>query len=242
MRVSLVWQAITAPQQDYGLVIGLIGEDGLAYATTPQPLVATNYPTSEWRRGEILQANYTLLLPPELASGDYTLAMRLLDLETGSTISDRALQPLAVEGRLRDFDVPDPSHLLNVDFGTTIRLIGYDEPTISDTDQVTVQIYWQCLAEMTESYKVFAHIVDSADTIVAQSDFIPGGGSAPTTSWVRGETITDTIQLTLPETALHETHQLVIGLYNSVNGARLPVAHSAGGEDSLVLSEIVPGE
>jgi|GEM_PF-2058961 len=242
MRVSLAWQATSAPQQDYGLVLGLIGEDGLAYATTPQPLVATQYPTSEWRPGEILLANYTLLLPPSLTSGDYTLAMRLLDLETDSTISDQALQTFAVDSRLHDFGVPNPAHPLNVDFGTTIRLIGYDEPIISDTGQVTVQIYWQCLAEMTESYKVFAHMVDSGDAIVAQSDFIPGGGAAPTTSWISGEIITDTLGLRLPETALHQTHQLVIGLYESVTGVRLPLAHSPGGEDSLVIPELLPGE
>jgi hypothetical protein len=163
-------------------------------------------------------------------------------LETDSTISDQALQTFAVDSRLHDFGVPNPAHPLNVDFGTTIRLIGYDEPIISDTGQVTVQIYWQCLAEMTESYKVFAHMVDSGDAIVAQSDFIPGGGAAPTTSWISGEIITDTLELRLPETALHQTHQLVIGLYESVTGVRLPLAHSPGGEDSLVIPELLPGE
>lgn len=242
VRVSLVWQAISAPQQDYGLVLGLIGEDGLAYATAPQPLVATNYPTSEWRRGEILKANYTLLLPPGLASGDYILAIRLLDLETGSMISDQALQTFAVESRLHDFGVANPSHLLNADFGTSIRLIGYDEPAISHTGQVTVQVYWRALAEISESYKVFAHIVDSTGTILAQSDFVPGGGVAPTTSWLSGELITDTVQVSLPEVAMGETYHLILGFYSSTDGTRLPVRHGTGGEDFLILSEIIPGE
>jgi hypothetical protein len=107
---------------------------------------------------------------------------------------------------------------------------------------VTVQVYWQALAEMSESYKVFAHVVDSTGTIVGQSDFIPRGGAAPTTSWISGEVISDTIRVQFPETASAQAYQLIIGLYSSTTGARLPVARDGGREDSLVLSEIKFGE
>lgn len=243
LRVSLIWQAASAPKQDYGLTIGLIGEDGLVYVMAPQPLVSASYPTTEWRPGEILQAHYSLLLPPNLSSGDYTLGMRLSDLGTGKAVSEHVLQPLAVEARPHSFSIPSPAHQLNVDFGTFIRLIGYDRPIISQPPgEVTVHIYWQALAEMTESYKVFAHLVDATDTIVAQSDFIPGGGAAPTTSWVKGEMITDTIRIQLPEAVSGGTYHLVIGLYGSTSGARLPLAGDARGEDSLILSEVALNE
>ena len=243
LRVSLVWQANSVPQQNYGVIFGLIGNDGLAGISAPQPLVSASYPTTDWRRGETLQANYTLPLPPHLSSGEYTLALRLLDLATGDVISDQMLQPLAVEARLHDFSVPDPSRLLNLDFGTTIRLIGYDRPIISQIPrEVTVQVYWQALGEMSESYKVFAHLVDPTGTIVGQSDFIPGDEVAPTTGWVAGEIITDTIRLQFPKTVPKGTYQLVIGLYSNNSGVRLPIARGVGTEDAFTLSEIAIGE
>jgi hypothetical protein len=240
--VSLVWQATKTPRQNYELAMGLIGEEGQAHATAPQPLVSASFPTSQWRRGEILKTHHTLLLPPDLESGNYSLAMRLLDSETGSIASEQVLQPLAVEARSHTFAIPNPSRLLNVDFGTAVRLVGYDQPFVSEGKHLNVQLYWQALAEMSESYKVFAHLIDSDDTIIAQSDFVPGGGVAPTTSWVSGEIITDTIQVSLPETAPNSTFQLVIGLYNSVSGVRLPVSPGVGKEDTLVLPEIISGK
>lgn len=243
LRISLVWQAANVPRQNYGLLIGLIGNDGLVYVNAPQPLVSASYPTTDWRRGETLQANYTLSLPPHLSSGEYTLALRLLDLATDEVISDQILQPLAVEARLHEFSVPAPSHLLNLGFGTAIRLIGYDQPIISQVPgEVTVQVYWQALGEMSESYKVFAHLVDPTGAIVGQSDFIPGDEVAPTTSWVAGEIITDTIRIQFPRAVPKGTYQLVIGLYSSKSGVRLPIARGAGTENAFSLSEIAIGE
>jgi 4-amino-4-deoxy-L-arabinose transferase-like glycosyltransferase len=240
--VTVIWQAIGAPQLSYDLAMGLIGKEGLAYATSPQPLISASYPTNQWRPGEILKTHYTLSLPPGLESGNYNLAMRLLDSETGSIASEQILQPLMVEARFHSFAIPNPSRLLNVDFGTTVRLVGYDQPFVSEGNHLTVQLYWQALAEMSESYKVFAHLIDPNGTIVAQSDFVPGGGVAPTTSWVSGEIITDTIQVSLPETAPNSMFQLVIGLYNSVSGVRLPVSPGVGNADSLVLPENISGK
>jgi len=243
LRISLVWQATDVPRQNYGLLIGLIGNDGPAYVVAPQPLVSASYPTTDWRRGETLQANYTLSLPPHLSSGEYTLALRLLDLATDEVISDHILQPLALEARPHEFSVPAPSHLLNLDFGTAIRLIGYDQPIISQVPgEVTVQVYWQALGEMSESYKVFAHLVDPTGTIVGQSDFIPGDESAPTTSWVTGEIITDTIRIQFPGAVPKGTYQMVIGLYSSESGVRLPIARGAGAENTFSLFEIAVGE
>jgi 4-amino-4-deoxy-L-arabinose transferase-like glycosyltransferase len=233
--LTLMWQAIDAPQQDYELIVGLTGEDGPVYATGPQPLVSASYPTNQWRRGEVLQGHYTLLPPPNLESGDYILAIRLVDQATGKPVSDQVLQPLTVKARPHSFAAPSMSHPVEVNFGDLIGLIGYDQPTVSADGQVRVRVYWQALAEMSESYKVFAHVTDSSGSVVAQSDFIPGNGAAPTTSWVAGEIISDTIRASLPEAAGGGTYHLVVGLYSGTSGARLPLD---SGEDSWTLSEI----
>lgn len=237
-HVSLTWQAESAPGRDYSLALGLTGKSGPAYVAKPQP-VSASYPTAQWRPGETLQAHYTLLLPPDLPSGDYTLGLRLLDSTTGVVVAERALHPLKVEARTHTFTAPNPAHPLSADFGGVIRLLGYDQPAISQTaDEATVQIYWQALAETAESYKVFAHLVDSNGAIVAQSDFIPQNGEAPTTSWVNGEIIGDAIRLQLPKDTPASTYRLIVGLYSETTGSRLPTSDNG---DSLLLTEVAHG-
>ena len=238
LGVSLTWQAVGKPQRDYGMVLGLVGANGLQVASAPQPLASAYYPTSEWRHGEIVQDTHWLRLPPELRSGRYTLALRLLDLATNDTVSEQVLQSLVVEARPHSFSMPSPSHLLNVGFGTSIRLIGNNQPIFSEeTGELNIQVYWQALAEVPDSYKVFAHLLDSDDAIIAQSDFIPGDGTAPTTSWMSGEVITDTIRIQLPEEVSPGRYRLVVGLYNAASGVRLPVNQGTRGEDFVVLFE-----
>jgi hypothetical protein len=163
-------------------------------------------------------------------------------MSTGESLSDQILQPLTVEARPHVFATPHPARMLTVDFGEVVRLAGFDEPIISDsTHELEISVYWQALTGTSESYKVFAHLIDSDDRIVAQSDFIPGNGSAPTTSWIEGEIVTDTIRIELPETPQAATYRLVIGLYGSTHGARLPVV-GGDGEDYLVLSAITVGK
>jgi hypothetical protein len=75
---------------------------------------------------------------------------------------------------------------------------------------------------MTDSYRVFVHLVDEAGQIIVQSDAEPAGWQRPTTGWAVGEYIVDQHVLQLPDDHLPQGLQLRIGLYETQSGDRLP--------------------
>ncbi|MFQ5811827.1 MAG: DUF2142 domain-containing protein [Anaerolineae bacterium] len=123
-------------------------------------------------------------------------------------------------------------HLLDVNFGDQIELLGYNLETgsLKPGDSLAVTLYWQALAKMDRDYAVFVHLVDENDLILAQRNTFPGLGSFPTTLWQVGDAIADTYTLALPETTYAPSSaQLEVGLFDFATGERLAV-YGTGGE------------
>ena len=142
---------------------------------------------------------------------------------------------------------------LDISFGGTIKLLGYDlevgswrlevgnnqpatynlQPTtcnLKPGDSLTITLYWQSLAQMNQDYSVFVHLLDETELIVAQRDMYPGQGLYPTSLWSVGDTIANRYVLLLPETAFAPNRaQLEVGLYNFATGERL-LAYDPNGE------------
>jgi len=114
---------------------------------------------------------------------------------------------------------------VGLDFGGRAELAGYDlagDP--ADRRALTLTLVWRGLAEMTDSYRVFVHVLDEEGQIVAQSDAEPAGWSRPTTGWLAGEYVVDQHLLQLPEGVSLSGLSLRIGLYEGESGDRLPTA------------------
>jgi hypothetical protein len=94
---------------------------------------------------------------------------------------------------------------------------------------VRVTLYWRCLTEVEERYKVFVHLVGPAG-LVAQSDAEPAGNARPLTSWVRDEVIADTHEIVLPAALPPGEYTLQVGLYDLRDGRRLPLLDPTGRE------------
>lgn len=128
-------------------------------------------------------------------------------------------------------------------FGTPplIRLLGY---TVSATrlppgDALGITLFWTASDAIGERLKVFVHLYAPDGRLIAQHDSEPGGGFAPTDSWLPGETVVDNHGLLLPGDAPPGVYRLVVGLYRA-DSSRLAVTQE--GEvvgDSLFLAEIV---
>ncbi len=127
-----------------------------------------------------------------------------------------------------------------VDFqlGEYIELTGYalntNEITPGDIAQINLQ--WETTAPLTENYTVFLQILDSANHVVGQRDARP---LMETTSWPAGEIIEDTHGVFLEPGTPPGLHRLIMGLYNSQTGQRLPVIEN--GEvvgDFITLAEV----
>jgi hypothetical protein len=88
--VNLYWQALTAIKDDYTVFIHVVDADGNLVAQSDGQPQNGAYPTSIWDEGEIVPDRHTLVLPPDLAPGDYRVKIGLYQLATGVRLSARS--------------------------------------------------------------------------------------------------------------------------------------------------------
>jgi hypothetical protein len=132
-----------------------------------------------------------------------------------------------------------PDHVLDVRFGDSIRLKGYSlwGDTVAPGDSLQLALFWQTDAAVATRYKVFAHVLDASENIVAQVDREPGGGLVPTTIWQPGQTVVDRYGLAIPSNVSPGRYRIAVGLYG-FDGARLNV-RGRSDENQLILGEVV---
>lgn len=100
LSFNLYWQALAAIPQNHTVFTHLLDSAGQLRAQQDNPPQQGRYPTSWWSPGEIVIDPHTLLLPPELPPGAYTLRLGLYRPETG--------QRLPLKNHDKDFvDLPN---------------------------------------------------------------------------------------------------------------------------------------
>ena len=88
------------------------------------------------------------------------------------------------------------------------------------------------MTELSESYRVFVHLLSEDGRIVAQADGLPAGWTRPTTGWLPGEFIIDRHTIALPTTLPSGNYTLTTGLYLP-NASRL---QQPNGQDNIPLT------
>lgn len=83
--VSLLWQALIEPPQDYNVGLFLIGPAGTVVERHTAPQGAFR-PMNEWRAGETVRDNHGLLLPDDLLPGLYEVWVKVYDWQTGAVL------------------------------------------------------------------------------------------------------------------------------------------------------------
>ena len=123
-------------------------------------------------------------------------------------------------------------------FDHGVRLQDVAAFSLPGADALLVRLRWRAPDPLAASYTIFAHLLDRSGQLVAQKDSIPVAGWRPTTSWGAGEIITDWRWIPLERAIDPQTMQLSIGLYDSMDGSRLALAHPDGvsGGDQFVTS------
>jgi hypothetical protein len=130
-------------------------------------------------------------------------------------------------------------------FGEAFRLEEYTlapaELVAGDILQLTLG--WRYVAADSGSSmpprKVFVHLAAADGTPTAQHDGEPAAGIRPTTAWQPGEVIQDRHGVLLPPDMPPGEYRLIVGLYDALTGARLPVTLAGQPQgDSLVLRTV----
>lgn len=122
------------------------------------------------------------------------------------------------------------SRSFGVTLGRSISLLGWHlaDGEAKPGDVVRLTLRWRGIAEMDQSNRVFVHLLDLQNELVAQHDGEPVGGSRPTTSWSPGEIIVDKHGVLLPQDIPEGAYRLVAGMYSPVTGRRLAMSDSEG--------------
>lgn len=96
-------------------------------------------------------------------------------------------------------------------------------------DLLLVKVTWQPLRTFAKDWKIFVHLVDANNQVLAQFDGQPQGGDYPTSHWVPGEIIADTYPLQLPADVPPGPYRVFLGLYDEATLNRLPVSSDSEG-------------
>jgi mannosyltransferase len=169
----------------------------------------------------------TLPLTPELPEGQYTVSIE------GETIGSFALVQM---DRIAPSDETRIANPLKLQFGESIRLLGYDinGNEFAAGDRVEVTLYWQADDLLQARYKVLVFALGEAfnpatgNPLWGQHDSEPMDWQLPTTRWPPGTVIADTHVFALPDNTPSGTLDLGTVMYGLVDGVRLPVVGAQG--------------
>ncbi len=244
LAVRLAWSATRPLAANYAISLRLLDPAGQVRESLDTYPGYGFLPTSLWRPGEPVADRYILALPDDLAPGSgYHLQILLYQLSTLEPLGQARLgnfalplqAPFEAQPIERTFSLPPLEHPVEVEFGDEVRLAGYDLE--QGEGDLRLTLWWQAVRPPAGDYTVFVHLFDpNTQAIAAQSDAGPRGGAYPTSWWVEGEVVSETVTLPLLDVA-PGTYRLAAGLYDRTV-TRLP-AITSGGErlpnDRLVL-------
>jgi mannosyltransferase len=228
-ETTLLWRASAVPGPRER-VLRLVGTDGKVAAERRDPTGMGRYPADRWRPGDLVRDQARFTVPPTLPGGDYQVWVGLSP--PGGDPRGLAIGHLSVTGIPRRFTLPPIVHPVDADFGDGVRLRGWDVAR-PDPGHVRVTLVWQPSATPSRDYRVFNHLLDAGEKIVAQQDGVPVKWSRPTTSWLAGEAIEDVYEIALPPNP--PPLRLRVGVYEPTGGQRL---HLNNGDDHLDLGAV----
>lgn len=90
VALTLYWRADQAVPQDYTVFVHLLDSAGRVVAQGDGMPSSGEYPTSQWVPGDVVEDPHQVLVPRDLASGDYRFLVGLYDLKTLQRLEMRA--------------------------------------------------------------------------------------------------------------------------------------------------------
>lgn len=225
LQLVLYWRARVSPSGDSNVRITVVGSDGTSVALPPMSL-SPGFPTSQWRAGDEWRVPLDVIVPATLVSGEYRLRVQV---DSGQSYE---LGSVAVQSPAHVFSAPDELAERTgqaAQFGDLAELVGYAvSGTIKPGQTLPLTLVWKALGASATTYKVFVHLLDDHETLVAADDRGPAGWSRPTTGWVAPEYIVDQHDLVLPASTRPGRYVVEVGLYEDGGaGARLPLTNGA---------------
>jgi hypothetical protein len=224
--VTLQWRALSSKLPK--LVPWIRFRQGnVVYAGAGSRLLEEQYPTTEWREGEVMIEHRDIRYPQdgnraalEIAIGEHAVELAEIELEKIDAV----------------FQVPPMQHSIGVQFGDFAKLLGYDigGVEIRTNEKVSLSLYWQAISEkpILTRYSVFAHLLSEDGQLIGQHDGEPAGDMRPTLGWTAGEIIVDTHEMPFDDLTYEGKARIEVGLYESLTIERVV---TEDGRDHIIL-------
>lgn len=225
----LHWRAETDIQTDYTVAVQLWRDNQEIAYWLDRPTHGL-YPTQQWRQEELVRDIWQLDLAAAqtkqpLLPGRYQLGLTLFDGSTSQQqVAQTKLGPVELIEREHRFIPPPMQHRFEAIFADQIHLLGFDltQRPLTGYAALDLQLYWQTQTPLDTSYTIFTQLLGPDGTVIGQHDGLPAEGNIPTTEWQAGEIIADRHTFDHPTDQVGH-YRLIVGLYNSLDGSRLPV-------------------
>ncbi len=116
---------------------------------------------------------------------------------------------------LSEAQVARIQHPMDVGFADQIHLLGYDlqARSVKPRETLSIALYWRARAPMSDSYRVFVHLIGTDDASAGGADVIPARGAFPTVYWKPGDTFRDVVQIPIAPDVTPGKYEVEIGLY-----------------------------
>ncbi len=226
LRVSLYWQATDEIAEDAAVSIKILREDQHIAGQIDQRPVLDAYPTTAWRKGEIITDTYAVPVFLGVTPGAYTINVTMYDAHSGVVIGQRNLEKIrlgpdvaaprrAVQNIVHASDEyfalslagysPDDWNIaraVDADFGT-FSLAGYtlaaDEgTTVRPGDALPLTLLWRAGAsKMPMGLLVRVWLEDSHGDTIASRD-APISVGYPPSQWDANAYVRDWPELRVP--------------------------------------------
>ncbi|MEZ4767835.1 MAG: hypothetical protein R2844_05345 [Caldilineales bacterium] len=242
VQVEMLWQVRERPTEPMTLSLGFRIARGGRLAT--QPVVMPLSMPENAEPGTLVRTVHAVPVPHGRGDASYWIEPRVQT--SGRQLPWIPTWRLLI-GQVRVTDRPHldaqaagASTIASFDELADLAAFQLEPAAPRPGDTLNLTLFWHPLAETSQSYSVFVHLVDKEGRIVAQHDGVPADGVLPTSIWVRGEVILDPHALSLPADLPAGQYELRAGLYDPASGQRLPISGSPGvvNGDYVSLGEV----
>ncbi len=220
-----LWQKIGESNADIRARLVWIDENSSIAGFSKALALVPEYDFARWQLGEVYRGHHLVIVPPDLAAGSFSLGLQIVDEDENLPGEVLALeQQMSVTVPTRQFAPPDLANALAAEWDNGIILHGY-----SMVGRAGLELAWGTQQVLAENLRLFVHLIDDDDLIVAQSDGVPMDWTRPTTGWLPGEYLTTQHVIELSPGAYH----VRVGWYRPISGERIGMAYG----DSLLLDK-----
>lgn len=174
-----------------------------------------------FRRDDLIGARYSERLPLDLPTGRYHLSLSI----AGEWVDVAGFDVIPRE---RSFDLPGGATAVGSIGPFDFFLVDLLPAQMRAGEPLEVKVILRAGDETSIDYTVFAHLLDSTGRVIAQVDTWPQGGAWPTSNWVDGQVVDDTYTLTPATDTPSGDLFLALGMYDALDGSRLPARDAAG--------------